>query len=954
MPNKKISQLNSVEQLFGDEKLLITQSGANKTSTVPVLGTKLNSDVGAAVSGLNSQSIGFSGNARASITGIGSDLAASIGALHRSPNAITSMFVYDTSKDSDGGAWTEKCQHTSWYNETLSGKWLGAHQNDVLARYHNSIRGPEIFTRSGTYGGGFSSTADAALFQNGTFDSVNGTYTVSTGAGVYHQYAYTQLSGERLLTVGKTYVVEAVVKSATTVTHTPQILVSSTFLDASTYGLSSQFIVSSQPQTIYCYFTALTADPIVRLYAGGQNATTVYDSISIKEVTVTNTKTGDYFQLTTDGKFYKMWKNLLKYSQQINSTNYTNGWAGGTIYANSTTAPDGSLTASTLVPNSGSAWFGKYNTDAVQVYSGQTYTISVYAKAAGVSSFGLSGDVRDAGGLDASATFTLTGVGTSTVSGSGTAGIQQLANGWYRCWLTQVCNSTQTEEPAVTLTNTNTIDGIYLWGAQLEYGTTATTYEAKGAEGPTSEVFRGNKREFPKLSAIVAEAANVTIYDLTEPSRPMWMRFLQTASQSRSFFPSNASVTSIVAANGVLCIGISGGSQAGLSGVEFIKDTLFRYDSITDRGGYGSVPISNRTTANLLGYTLMVIANRAVNAVAMTVLPDAPVDPVTGLQVPTIAVATAGGVSVIKHNGTVVSSTTASVANYIGLKPNILTVFNPLNSASYYSLNPGSLGANFVMTARNSIQPPDFQLGTTDGAILHSRTDLIRKSGARIQKLKSFESDISKSPSATITNTYNTGHMIGDIRRTYLSDVDAGSVSGVDLGWPSETLSVSSFSSNAGWDISDLGDRIRITRNSNAYTGTPALYSAPVVAGRLYAFSFSFLTVSSGATGFYTATNGGAEQLFGNAYPGAGSFYIVVITSGNGNGTALMSFSAARGATPANALAGDYIEMSKTLSILPVIRDRSYKAQVAPITGTITKSPVATGSQLVAYSGFSA
>ena len=35
-------------------------------------------------------------------------------ALHRSPNAITSMFIYDTSKDSDGGAWTEKCQNTSW------------------------------------------------------------------------------------------------------------------------------------------------------------------------------------------------------------------------------------------------------------------------------------------------------------------------------------------------------------------------------------------------------------------------------------------------------------------------------------------------------------------------------------------------------------------------------------------------------------------------------------------------------------------------------------------------------------------------------------------------------------------------------------------------------------------------------------------------------------------------
>jgi hypothetical protein len=30
------------------------------------------------------------------------------------------VFVYDTSKDSDGGAWRKRCQHTSWYNETLN------------------------------------------------------------------------------------------------------------------------------------------------------------------------------------------------------------------------------------------------------------------------------------------------------------------------------------------------------------------------------------------------------------------------------------------------------------------------------------------------------------------------------------------------------------------------------------------------------------------------------------------------------------------------------------------------------------------------------------------------------------------------------------------------------------------------------------------------------------------
>ena len=30
------------------------------------------------------------------------------------------VFVYDTSKDSDGGAWRKRTQGTSWYNETLN------------------------------------------------------------------------------------------------------------------------------------------------------------------------------------------------------------------------------------------------------------------------------------------------------------------------------------------------------------------------------------------------------------------------------------------------------------------------------------------------------------------------------------------------------------------------------------------------------------------------------------------------------------------------------------------------------------------------------------------------------------------------------------------------------------------------------------------------------------------
>ena len=41
----------------------------------------------------------------------------------------THLFIYDTRKDSDGGAWRKRCQHTSWYNEQL-GTYMRGHRRE--------------------------------------------------------------------------------------------------------------------------------------------------------------------------------------------------------------------------------------------------------------------------------------------------------------------------------------------------------------------------------------------------------------------------------------------------------------------------------------------------------------------------------------------------------------------------------------------------------------------------------------------------------------------------------------------------------------------------------------------------------------------------------------------------------------------------------------------------------
>ena len=37
----------------------------------------------------------------------------------RISNTARDIFVYDTRKDSDGGAWRKRTQNTTWYNENL-------------------------------------------------------------------------------------------------------------------------------------------------------------------------------------------------------------------------------------------------------------------------------------------------------------------------------------------------------------------------------------------------------------------------------------------------------------------------------------------------------------------------------------------------------------------------------------------------------------------------------------------------------------------------------------------------------------------------------------------------------------------------------------------------------------------------------------------------------------------
>jgi hypothetical protein len=326
------------------------------------------------------------------------------------------------------------------------------------------------------------------LVTNGTFSANVTGWTAQLGASIAWSSGELEITSSSTnnngvfqgltgLTVGRRYVSTATVRRGTC----------ADIVRFGVNGIGDTTTNSTANVTLTYMFVATATSHNIQVVIGGtsSNGQTAYaDNISVKLLAGNHATQATLAQRPTYGiNPIVGTRNLLTYTEQFALWDTLRA----TVTDNSTTAPDGTSSADTLLNTAVAGTHVTIRT-ITKAASALTYTATVYLKKSTLD----QGELRmsDQSGNGVRCTFNLTtvAVGTPVAFGAGfvtgSSQITDAGNGWYRVTLTGTTNAAVTlgieiyiADASGNVSYTGTGAGFFIWGAQLEQSATATAYQ---------------------------------------------------------------------------------------------------------------------------------------------------------------------------------------------------------------------------------------------------------------------------------------------------------------------------------------------------------------------------------------------------------------------------------------------------------------------------------------------
>jgi hypothetical protein len=167
--------------------------------------------------------------------------------------------------------------------------------------------------------------------------------------------------------------------------------------------------------------------------------------------------------------------NLVQYSEQFDNAYWVK--TNTTVVANSAISPNGTTTAELVYPTTTGS--NRLLEKSFTISTNTEYTGTWYLKASGLSWVAVDHIDGNVG-----AWFNLSTGTIGTISSGSTASIESVGNGWYRCRVSKTSTGSTTGYHDIRLVDSDNVisvtangtNGVLVWGAQLNIGSTAKPY----------------------------------------------------------------------------------------------------------------------------------------------------------------------------------------------------------------------------------------------------------------------------------------------------------------------------------------------------------------------------------------------------------------------------------------------------------------------------------------------